>query len=59
MKKAIIYYSRADENYFGGTYRIIKEGNTEKVARMIADIAGADLIKLEQKIPYPKRYKVY
>ncbi len=56
MAKLVVFYSRADENYFGGTYRYIKVGNTEKVAGMIAEITGADLFKVEQKIPYAKDY---
>lgn len=56
MKKLVIFYSRADENYFGGLYRYIEVGNTEKVAKMIAEIIGADLFKIEQKIPYSSDY---
>lgn len=56
MSKAIVFYSRADENYFGGAYRYIEVGNTEKVASMIAEATGADMFKLEQKVPYAKDY---
>lgn len=31
-------------------------GNTEKVAKMIAEAVGADLFKIEQKIPYAADY---
>lgn len=48
MKKLVAFYSRADENYFGGTIRNIKVGNTEKAAEMIAEITGAELFKIEQ-----------
>ena len=42
MKKLIAFYSRADENYFGGAYRVIPVGNTEKAAQMlISDIDAA------------------
>ena len=57
MAKLIAFYSRADENYFGGQYRYIEVGNTEKVANMIAEITGADLFKIEQKVPYSANYK--
>ena len=57
MAKLIAYYSRADENYFGGTYRKIAVGNTERVARMLAELTGADLFKIEQKVPYSPDYK--
>ena len=36
MAKLVAFYSRADENYFGGSYRYITVGNTEKAARMAA-----------------------
>ena len=31
----IAYFSRADENYFGGAMRYVKVGNTEIVAGII------------------------
>ncbi len=30
MAKLVAFYSRADENYFGGSMKYIKIGNTEK-----------------------------
>ena len=56
MAKLVAFYSRADENYFGGSMRYIEVGNTEKVARMIAELTGAKLLKLEQKVPYAADY---
>ena len=56
MAKLVAFYSRADENYFGGIMKYIEVGNTEKVARMIAGITGADLFKIEQKVPYAVDY---
>lgn len=56
MKSLVIYFSRADENYFGGAMRYIDKGNTEVVAEYIKDITGADLFKVERKIPYSKDY---
>ncbi len=47
---------RKDENYFGGNYRYVKVGNTEKVANMIADITGADMFKIEQAVLYAADY---
>ena len=58
MAKLVVFYSRADENYFGGRYRHIDVGNTEKVARMIREATGADLFKIEQKVPYSPNYKL-
>lgn len=57
MSKLVVFYSRADENYFGGEYRWIEVGNTEKVAKMIAQKIGADLFKIEQAVPYSANYK--
>ncbi|MCI5602984.1 MAG: flavodoxin [Clostridiales bacterium] len=56
MKKLVAFYSRADENYFGGSLKYISVGNTEKIAKMIAEITGADMYKIEQKVPYSKDY---
>lgn len=56
MAKLVAFYSRADENYFGGEKKYITVGNTEKVANMIATIAGADIFKIEQKVPYAADY---
>lgn len=57
MAKLVVFYSRADENYFGGQYRFIAVGNTEKVAHIIAEATGAKLFKIEQKEPYSSSYK--
>ena len=59
MKKLVAYYSRADENYFGGTKKYIEVGNTEKAAKMIADMIGADLYKIKQIHPYSADYEIY
>ena len=56
MKSLVLYFSRADENYFGGQYRYITKGNTEVIAEMIAQETGADLFKIEPVKPYPKVY---
>lgn len=58
MKKLVVFYSRADENYFNGVMKYIKIGNTEKVAKVIAKFTGADLFKLEQKNPYNSDYNI-
>lgn len=56
MAKLVAFYSRADENYFGGAYRYIELGNTEKAAKMIAAATGAELFKIEQLQPYAADY---
>ena len=44
MAKLVAFYSRADENYFGDSMKYIQTGNTEKAAKMIAEITGAGQI---------------
>ena len=56
MKQLVVFYSRADENYFGGELRYLSTGNTEKIAKMVAEIRGADLFQIEQKVPYAADY---
>ena len=56
MAKLAAFYSRADENYFGGSMKYIEVGNTEKAAKMIAELTGADLFKIEQTVPYAADY---
>ena len=58
MKKSVAFYSRADENYFGGAMRYVKVGNTEKAAEIIAELTGAELFKIEQKEPYSSDYRI-
>lgn len=55
-KSIIIYFSRADENYFGGALKYIDKGNTEIVAEYINDITGADIFKVEPLEEYSKDY---
>ena len=57
MAKLVAFYSRADENYFGGSMKHIEVGNTEKAAKMIAELTGAVLFKIEQKVPYSADYR--
>lgn len=57
MSVLIAFYSRAGENYFGGKYRRISVGNTEKAAKLIADITGGSLLKIEQAEPYSDDYR--
>lgn len=57
MAKLIAFYSRAGENYFGGQYRTVTVGNTEKVANQIAAETGETRFKIEQKVPYAVDYE--
>ena len=57
MAKALIaFFSRADENYFGGAMRYVKVGNTEIVADIMKELIDADTFKIEMKEPYSPVY---
>ena len=55
-KTLIAFFSRADENYFGGAMRYVKVGNTEIVAGIIKELLPADTFKIEMKNPYSPVY---
>ena len=55
--KLIAFYSRADENYVNGQIKTLETGNTEIAAGMIADMTGADLNRIDQKVTYAKDKK--
>ena len=58
MKRILIaYFSRADENYFGGALRYIKVGNTEVVVNLMKEAVQADVFKIEMQQPYAADYK--
>ena len=52
----IAFYSRADENYFGGAMRYVKVGNTEIVCNIMKELLPADSFKIEMKEPYSPVY---
>ena len=56
MAVLIVFFSRADENYFGGTMRYVEVGNTEIVCQKISELITADTYKIEMKNPYAKEY---
>ncbi len=55
-KTLIAFFSRADENYFGGAMRYVKVGNTEIVVGLMKDLIEADTFKMEMKEPYSPVY---
>ena len=55
-KTLIAFFSRADENYFGGAMRYIKVGNTETVVGLMKELIDADTFKIEMKEPYSPVY---
>ena len=55
-KTLIVFFSRADENYFGGAMRYVKVGNTEIAVNLMKDMISADTFKIEMKNPYSPVY---
>ena len=55
-KTLIVFFSRADENYFGGAMRYVKVGNTEIAVNLMKDMISADTFKIEMKNPYSSVY---
>jgi flavodoxin len=55
-KTLIAFFSRADENYFGGAMRYVKVGNTEIVVNGMKELIEADTFKIEMKDPYSPVY---
>ena len=55
-KTLIAFFSRADENYFGGSMRYVTVGNTEIAVGKIRELIDADVFKIEMKTPYSKDY---
>ena len=55
-KTLIAFFSRADENYFGGAMRYVKVGNTEIVVEQMKELIDADTFKIEMQNPYSPVY---
>ena len=55
-KTLIAYFSRADENYFGGAMRYVKVGNTEIVCNDMKEMTDTDVFRIEMKDPYSPVY---
>ena len=55
-KTLIAFFSRADENYFGGAMRYVKVGNTEIVVDLMKELIDADTFKIEMMNPYSPVY---
>lgn len=52
----IAFYSRADENYFGGAMRYVPVGNTEIVCNLMKEMVDADVFKIDMAEPYSPVY---
>lgn len=56
-KELIAFFSRAGENYFGGSYRYVNVRNTEIVAGMIHELTGAEMFRIDPVNPYSEDYE--
>ena len=56
MNTIVIFFSRADENYFGGSMRYVEVGNTEIAVGHITELTGFDSFKLEMVQQYSADY---
>ncbi|MER5488916.1 flavodoxin [Streptomyces sp. NPDC002812] len=52
----LAYFSRPGENYYNGGRRDLEVGNTEVLARMIADRIRCDVHRIQAADPYPNGY---
>lgn len=57
-KTLIAFFSRAGENYFGGSMRTVEIGNTEIVVGLMRELVDADIFKIEMTHPYSDHYMV-
>lgn len=56
MSSLVVYFSRANENYFNGELKNISVGNTEVAAKMIQVLTQSDIFRIEPLKPYSKNY---
>lgn len=56
MRTLIAYYSRRGQNLVNGMVQTLKVGNTERMATILQKITGADCLRIEPAIDYPKDY---
>ena len=56
MSNLIVYYSRKGQNYWNGSIKDLKKGNTEIVAEFIQKAVGGDLFEVETVKPYSEDY---
>ena len=56
MANLIVYYSRKGENYWNGSIKNLKKGNTEIVAEFIQKAVGGDLFEVDTVKTYAADY---
>lgn len=58
MKPAVIYFSRAGQNWVNGKVVNLKYGNTEKVAAYMAHHLSCPLFRIAPKVSYSSQYEL-
>ena len=56
MKSIVIYFSRAGYNYVNGEIKYLEIGNTEVIAKKIAELTNSDIFKIEPMLAYSEDY---
>ena len=56
LKKLIAYYSRPGNNIVGGNIVNLPVGNTEVAAKMIQQLTGSDIFRIDTVKKYPSDY---
>ncbi len=56
-RSLIAYYSRAGNNYVGGKIVNLPVGNTEVAAKMIGELTGGDIFRIDTIKAYPADYQ--
>jgi flavodoxin len=56
MAAIILYFSRKGNNYVNGAIKNLSVGNTEKAAKMIQELTGAEMFKIEPITAYSEDY---
>ncbi|TAL17607.1 flavodoxin [bacterium] len=57
MKKLIAFYSRPGMNFVNGNIVNLPVGNTEVAAKIIQNLTGADLFRIDTVMVYPVGYE--
>lgn len=55
-KSLIVYYSRAGNNFVNGDIVNLAVGNTEVAARIIQELTGSDIYRIDTVKTYPEDY---
>lgn len=57
-KTLVTFFSRADENFFGGEIKTASVGNTKIAVDFIKEMADVDVFEIKMKNPYSANYNI-